>query len=206
MTAQVSIFSSLLAIYDVVEEKVDSEPEFQYIPEKSLQDPTQLDQHALRDSMMALKEGLSSGAILAQFDVRRAKFKHSDLPHWLEKEILILLIIISVLDPTATVQEEAGDDHAVCQITSERFQKPLQGHLTMYGSTSHHTLSFLCCFHLQLWISVFPAGLYRWCHTGRTEKHRRLHQCKLHQCKFVPPVSKVGPSCLFLSFYVAYLC
>ncbi|XP_015254048.1 PREDICTED: tyrosine-protein phosphatase non-receptor type 4 isoform X1 [Cyprinodon variegatus] len=56
------------AIYDVVEEKVDSEPEFQYIPEKSLQDPTQLDQHALKDSMMALKEGLSSGAILAQFD------------------------------------------------------------------------------------------------------------------------------------------
>ncbi|MEQ2298557.1 Tyrosine-protein phosphatase non-receptor type 4 [Ameca splendens] len=56
------------AIYDVVEEKVDSEPEFQYIPEKSPQDPTQLDQHALRDSIMALKEGLSSGAILAQFD------------------------------------------------------------------------------------------------------------------------------------------
>ncbi|MEQ2214708.1 hypothetical protein XENOCAPTIV_017473 [Xenoophorus captivus] len=45
-----------------------NEPEFQYIPEKSPQDPTQLDQHALRDSIMALKEGLSSGAILAQFD------------------------------------------------------------------------------------------------------------------------------------------
>lgn len=59
------------AIYDVVEEKADSEPEFQYIPEKCPQDPTQLDQHALRDSMVTLKEGLSSGAILAQFDVRR---------------------------------------------------------------------------------------------------------------------------------------
>uniref|UniRef100_A0A3B5B4H5 Tyrosine-protein phosphatase n=1 Tax=Stegastes partitus TaxID=144197 RepID=A0A3B5B4H5_9TELE len=56
------------AIYDVVEEKVDSEPDFQYIPEKSPQDPAQLDQHALRDSMVTLKEGLSSGAILAQFD------------------------------------------------------------------------------------------------------------------------------------------
>ncbi|CAF97207.1 unnamed protein product, partial [Tetraodon nigroviridis] len=56
------------AIYDVVEEKADSEPEFQYIPEKCPQDPTQLDQHALRDSMVTLKEGLSSGAILAQFD------------------------------------------------------------------------------------------------------------------------------------------
>lgn len=59
------------AIYDVVEEKVDSEPDFQYIPEKSPQDPAQLDQHALRDSMVTLKEGLISGAILAQFDVRR---------------------------------------------------------------------------------------------------------------------------------------
>lgn len=58
-----------LAIYDVVEEKGDSEPEFQYIPEKCPQDPTQLDQHALRDSMVTLKEGLISGAILAQFDV-----------------------------------------------------------------------------------------------------------------------------------------
>uniref|UniRef100_A0A8C5HEX3 Tyrosine-protein phosphatase n=1 Tax=Gouania willdenowi TaxID=441366 RepID=A0A8C5HEX3_GOUWI len=56
------------AIYDVVEEKADSEPDFQYIPEKCPQDPTQLDQHALRDSMVTLKEGLSSGAILAQFD------------------------------------------------------------------------------------------------------------------------------------------
>lgn len=63
-------FSPHPAIYDVVEEKADSEPEFQYIPEKCPQDPTQLDQHALRDSMVTLKEGLSSGAILAQFDVR----------------------------------------------------------------------------------------------------------------------------------------
>lgn len=61
----------LAAIYDVVEEKADSEPDFQYIPEKSPQDPTQLDQHALRDSMVVLKDGLGSGAILAQFDVRR---------------------------------------------------------------------------------------------------------------------------------------
>lgn len=60
----------LAAIYDVVEEKADSEPDFQYIPEKSPQDPTQLDQHALRDSMVVLKDGLGSGAVLAQFDVR----------------------------------------------------------------------------------------------------------------------------------------
>lgn len=65
------------AIYDVVEEKADSEPDFQYIPEKSPQDPAQLDQHALRDSMVTLKEGLSSGAILAQFDVRRNGNQHT---------------------------------------------------------------------------------------------------------------------------------
>ncbi|KAJ3592137.1 hypothetical protein NHX12_007266 [Muraenolepis orangiensis] len=56
------------AIYDVVEEKADSEPDFQYIPEKSAQDPCQTDQLAWRHSMVALKEGLLSGAILAQFD------------------------------------------------------------------------------------------------------------------------------------------
>lgn len=54
---------------------MDSEPDFQYIPEKSPQDPTQLDQHALRDSMVTLKEGLSSGAVLAQFDVRKEEKK-----------------------------------------------------------------------------------------------------------------------------------
>lgn len=71
--------SPLTAIYDVVEEKADSEPDFQYIPEKSPQDPGQLDQHALRDSMVALKESLSSGAILAQFDVRTNKDKHTQI-------------------------------------------------------------------------------------------------------------------------------
>ena len=60
-----------------MEEKADSEPDFQYIPEKSPQDPAQLDQHALRDSMVTLKEGLSSGAILAQFDVRRNRNQHT---------------------------------------------------------------------------------------------------------------------------------
>lgn len=70
------------AIYDVVEEKADSEPDFQYIPEKSPQDPTQLDQHALRDSMVVLKEGLGSGAILAQFDVR-LRNEHKQKHTWL---------------------------------------------------------------------------------------------------------------------------
>ncbi|XP_051565821.1 tyrosine-protein phosphatase non-receptor type 4 [Myxocyprinus asiaticus] len=56
------------AIYDVVEEKLETEPDFQYIPEKSPTDPSHLDQDAWRDSMLQLKEGLNSGAVLAQFD------------------------------------------------------------------------------------------------------------------------------------------
>ncbi|XP_043104851.1 tyrosine-protein phosphatase non-receptor type 4 isoform X3 [Puntigrus tetrazona] len=56
------------AIYDVVEEKLETEPDFQYIPEKSPTDPSQLDQDAWRDSMLQLKEGLNSATVLAQFD------------------------------------------------------------------------------------------------------------------------------------------
>ncbi|KAK7169124.1 hypothetical protein R3I93_005197 [Phoxinus phoxinus] len=56
------------AIYDVVEEKLETEPDFQYIPEKSPTDPSQLDQDAWRDSMLQLKEGLNNATILAQFD------------------------------------------------------------------------------------------------------------------------------------------
>ncbi|XP_029112602.1 tyrosine-protein phosphatase non-receptor type 4-like isoform X1 [Scleropages formosus] len=56
------------AIYDVVDEQLEAEPDFQYIPEKSVLDPTQLDGDAWKESMQQLKEGLSSGAVLAQFD------------------------------------------------------------------------------------------------------------------------------------------
>lgn len=56
------------AIYDVVEEKLETEPDFQYIPEKSPTDTSQLDQDAWRDSMLQLKEGLNNATILAQFD------------------------------------------------------------------------------------------------------------------------------------------
>lgn len=113
----------------MVEEKADSEPEFQYIPEKCPQDPTQIDQHALRDSMVTLKEGLSSGAILAQFDVRGTLQLFNDIFISTCNHVLYCLL-------TATVQEEAGDDDAVCQITSECFQKSLQRHLPMYGFSS----------------------------------------------------------------------
>ncbi|KAA0715732.1 Tyrosine-protein phosphatase non-receptor type 4 [Triplophysa tibetana] len=56
------------AIYDVVEEKMESEPDFQYIPEKSPIDASQLDQDAWKESMLQLKEGLNSGTLLAHFD------------------------------------------------------------------------------------------------------------------------------------------
>ncbi len=53
----------------MVEEKLETEPDFQYIPEKSPTDPSQLDQDAWRDSMLQLKEDLNSATILTQFDV-----------------------------------------------------------------------------------------------------------------------------------------
>ncbi|MFT7815022.1 tyrosine-protein phosphatase non-receptor type 4-like isoform X3 [Arapaima gigas] len=56
------------AIYDVEEEKLEAEPDFQYIPEKLAFDSTQLDGDAWKESMQQLKEGLRSGALLAQFD------------------------------------------------------------------------------------------------------------------------------------------
>ncbi|XP_039538185.1 tyrosine-protein phosphatase non-receptor type 4 isoform X3 [Pimephales promelas] len=56
------------AIYDVVEEKLETEPDFQYIPEKSPTDTSLLDQDAWRDSMLQLKEGLNNATILSQFD------------------------------------------------------------------------------------------------------------------------------------------
>uniref|UniRef100_A0A8C3Y4Q9 protein-tyrosine-phosphatase n=1 Tax=Catharus ustulatus TaxID=91951 RepID=A0A8C3Y4Q9_CATUS len=56
------------AVYDVVEEKVESEPDFQYIPEKSPLAGVHQDDNALRESMIQLAEGLITGTVLAQFD------------------------------------------------------------------------------------------------------------------------------------------
>ncbi|KAM3851538.1 tyrosine-protein phosphatase non-receptor type 4 isoform 4-T5 [Vipera latastei] len=56
------------AIYDVVEEKLESEPDFQYIPDKSPLDGIHHDDNALRESMFQLAEGLITGTVLAQFD------------------------------------------------------------------------------------------------------------------------------------------
>jgi hypothetical protein len=72
LTNCVTSFPVSPAIYDMVEEKQETEPDFQYIPEKCPQDPSQLDQDAWRDSMNTLKEGLVSGEVLAQFDVSRS--------------------------------------------------------------------------------------------------------------------------------------
>ncbi|RMC18701.1 hypothetical protein DUI87_04597 [Hirundo rustica rustica] len=58
------------AVYDVVEEKLESEPDFQYIPEKSPLDGVHQDDNALRESMIQLAEGLITGTVLAQFDVK----------------------------------------------------------------------------------------------------------------------------------------
>ncbi|XP_070279243.1 tyrosine-protein phosphatase non-receptor type 4 isoform X5 [Myotis yumanensis] len=56
------------AIYDVVEEKLETEPDFQYIPEKAPLDSVHQDDHSLRESMIQLAEGLITGTVLTQFD------------------------------------------------------------------------------------------------------------------------------------------
>uniref|UniRef100_A0A5F8G387 Tyrosine-protein phosphatase non-receptor type n=1 Tax=Monodelphis domestica TaxID=13616 RepID=A0A5F8G387_MONDO len=56
------------AVYDVVEEKFENEPDFQYIPEKSPLDGVHQNDNALRESMIQLAEGLDTGTILTQFD------------------------------------------------------------------------------------------------------------------------------------------
>ncbi|XP_051978355.1 tyrosine-protein phosphatase non-receptor type 4b isoform X2 [Xyrauchen texanus] len=58
------------AIYDVDEEqeKLDLEPDFQYIPETSGLGQTHSEADSLKSSMQVLKDGLCSGTVLAQFD------------------------------------------------------------------------------------------------------------------------------------------
>ncbi|XP_049745109.1 tyrosine-protein phosphatase non-receptor type 4 isoform X8 [Elephas maximus indicus] len=56
------------AVYDVVEEKLENEPDFQYIPEKAPVDSVHQDDHSLRESMIQLADGLITGTVLTQFD------------------------------------------------------------------------------------------------------------------------------------------
>ncbi|XP_072274034.1 tyrosine-protein phosphatase non-receptor type 4 isoform X1 [Pyxicephalus adspersus] len=56
------------AVYDIVEERIENEPDFQYIPEKTPIDSIHSEDDALRESMMQLADGLLNGTVLAQFD------------------------------------------------------------------------------------------------------------------------------------------
>ncbi|CAH2305098.1 tyrosine- phosphatase non-receptor type 4 [Pelobates cultripes] len=56
------------AVYDIVEERMENEPDFQYIPEKTAVDSGHSDEDTLRESMIQLAEGLLDGTVLAQFD------------------------------------------------------------------------------------------------------------------------------------------
>ncbi|XP_077129386.1 tyrosine-protein phosphatase non-receptor type 4 isoform X2 [Ranitomeya variabilis] len=56
------------AVYDIVEERMESEPDFQYIPEKTAIDGGHAEDDVLRESMIQLAEGLLNGSVLAQFD------------------------------------------------------------------------------------------------------------------------------------------
>uniref|UniRef100_A0A4W3HW26 Tyrosine-protein phosphatase n=1 Tax=Callorhinchus milii TaxID=7868 RepID=A0A4W3HW26_CALMI len=78
------------AVYDVVEEKAESEPDFQYIPEKSPLDGGQQDDDALQESMGQLQEGLETSTILAQFEQLYRKkpgmtMQHAKLPRNISK-------------------------------------------------------------------------------------------------------------------------
>lgn len=68
-------FFCFLAVYDVVEEKLENEPDFQYIPEKAPVDSVHQDDHSLRESMIQLAEGLITGTVLTQFDVSTIVWK-----------------------------------------------------------------------------------------------------------------------------------
>ncbi|KAK2491685.1 hypothetical protein MC885_012316 [Smutsia gigantea] len=65
---QVVLFIKASSVYDVVEEKLENEPDFQYIPEKAPLDSIHQDDHSLRESMIQLAEGLITGTVLTQFD------------------------------------------------------------------------------------------------------------------------------------------
>lgn len=54
---------------DEEEEKLDLEPEFQYIPESCGLDRSHSEPDGWKSSFQMLKEGLSTGSALAQFDV-----------------------------------------------------------------------------------------------------------------------------------------
>lgn len=54
---------------DEEEEKLDLEPEFQYIPESCAMDRSHSDPDGWKSSFQMLREGLSNGSVLAQFDV-----------------------------------------------------------------------------------------------------------------------------------------
>lgn len=56
------------AVYDIVEERMENEPDFQYIPEKTPRDSIHSEDDTLRESMIQLAEGLLNGTVLAQFD------------------------------------------------------------------------------------------------------------------------------------------
>ncbi|XP_040214179.1 tyrosine-protein phosphatase non-receptor type 4 [Rana temporaria] len=56
------------AVYDIVEERMENEPDFQYIPEKTPRDSLHSEDDTLRESMIQLAEGLLNGTVLAQFD------------------------------------------------------------------------------------------------------------------------------------------
>lgn len=65
------LIAHFAAIYDVDEEdeKLDLEPEFQYVPESCGLDRSHSEPDGWKSSFQMLRDGLSTGSVLAQFDV-----------------------------------------------------------------------------------------------------------------------------------------
>lgn len=153
--------------------------------------------------MVTLKEGLSSGAILAQFDVRRTLQLFND--KFICKHVIMCCVVflqqLYRKRPGMTmlcaklpqnVSKNRYRDISPCtasQVSTSMniFSAPLTCSLPPLPP---RLIFSICAVSAPLPLFV---SLCRWCHTGHSEKHRWLHQCKLHQCESLHHA-------LFLSF------
>lgn len=64
---------------------------------------------------------------------------------------------------------------------------PLTHTLEMFLFLPPSMILFLLVVNFNAGLLSVSVSLHRRCHAGHSEKHRWLHQCKLHQCELVPP-------------------
>lgn len=154
--------------------------------------------------MVTLKEGLSSGAILAQFDVRGTLQICSEI--CICKHVMMCCVVPSNSNCTGRGQgwrccvpnylrmfpkiatETSPHVRILKYLLAWTFSQPFSHVLTCFPPPRVIFSVRAVSAPLSLFVS-----LCRWRHTGHSEKHRWLHQCKLHQCECLHHV-------FFLSF------